>query len=603
VASQNFVTRPGLQFVQRGTGALERTVEDKLQDSINVLDFIPSVEHASIRAGTSTYDATSSFQAAIAATNGRSLFVPAGIYTTTGTLFLNETLHIYGEQSASGAFAAFTSKITFNPPSAVSSTLASNINDVVTTIPVTDASSFPSSGIIYFSGVNGEYVKYTGKSGNNLTGCSRGYWGGTGATSGVTPSNQGESQTAGASITLLRPAFMRDGVWTGSIKNLYINHADFVSADVGWTGLGLCIYANYAAYGTTLQDTCIYGFEKAAYFGRAYVTNLRHPMLASCAYGIQLDSPNGSVITETDSGEIGSATIPLIGWVYYLKGGNGCSIFGGNFGNGNYNTPIVADSCRAVQVTGMYAEAHKVELCLAKNTSVIYMNGVYSKESTFRLGRIESNGEIYIENLWHEFTTNINGIYNTDDTGKWAIKNSYNGGTGTQDYDSYGIGIKTYRVPNFSQANSPILLAPQRGVKSLPDNVSTPLLKLKSLANASNQDIAVGLTVDYFVEGVYSGGGAVSEKGILQLGMHHRWTLAPETNLTKVGATQITVTGTTRTVTFSLSTASLGGGRYETTLNVVSVASSGAASVISFTVTPSNLNLTSDTDDGFLTIL
>ena len=178
MSSQNFVTRPGSQFVQSGTGAVERTISDKLQDYINVLDFIPSSEHDAIRAGTSTYDATSSFQDAIDATQGRSLFIPAGIYTTTNTLFLNETLHIYGEQSASGAFAAFTSKIKFNPPSAISTTLASDINDVVTTIPLADASSFPSSGIIYFSSVNGEYVKYTGKSGNSLTGCSRGYWGG-----------------------------------------------------------------------------------------------------------------------------------------------------------------------------------------------------------------------------------------------------------------------------------------------------------------------------------------------------------------------------------------------------------------------------------------
>jgi hypothetical protein len=39
VASQNFVTRPGSQFVQSGTGAVERTVESKLQDVVSVKDF------------------------------------------------------------------------------------------------------------------------------------------------------------------------------------------------------------------------------------------------------------------------------------------------------------------------------------------------------------------------------------------------------------------------------------------------------------------------------------------------------------------------------------------------------------------------------------
>jgi polygalacturonase len=39
VASQNFVTRPGSQFVQSGTGAVQRTVESKLQDVVSVKDF------------------------------------------------------------------------------------------------------------------------------------------------------------------------------------------------------------------------------------------------------------------------------------------------------------------------------------------------------------------------------------------------------------------------------------------------------------------------------------------------------------------------------------------------------------------------------------
>lgn len=39
MASQNFITRPGSQFVQSGTGAVERTVTEKLQDVVSVKDF------------------------------------------------------------------------------------------------------------------------------------------------------------------------------------------------------------------------------------------------------------------------------------------------------------------------------------------------------------------------------------------------------------------------------------------------------------------------------------------------------------------------------------------------------------------------------------
>jgi len=58
-------TAAGVQFTQTGTGAVQRTVESKLQDVVSVLDFIPESEHAAIKAGTSTYNATAAIQAAI----------------------------------------------------------------------------------------------------------------------------------------------------------------------------------------------------------------------------------------------------------------------------------------------------------------------------------------------------------------------------------------------------------------------------------------------------------------------------------------------------------------------------------------------------------
>ena len=65
-------------------------------------------------------------------------------------------------------------------------TLNGNISDSVTTITLTDATEFPTSGFIMIEKIDttpdttnygkylNEVIEYTGKSGNNLTGCTRG---------------------------------------------------------------------------------------------------------------------------------------------------------------------------------------------------------------------------------------------------------------------------------------------------------------------------------------------------------------------------------------------------------------------------------------------
>ena len=62
-------------------------------------------------------------------------------------------------------FSDFGSSVTF------SSTLDGSINSTVTTITLNDADNFPSKGSIT---IDDEIIIYTGKSGNNLTGCNRG---------------------------------------------------------------------------------------------------------------------------------------------------------------------------------------------------------------------------------------------------------------------------------------------------------------------------------------------------------------------------------------------------------------------------------------------
>lgn len=67
-----------------------RAVSDKLRDIVSVLDFIPEAEHAAIRSGTSTYDATADLQAAFdyASANTDRIYVPAGIYNVSSGLTL-----------------------------------------------------------------------------------------------------------------------------------------------------------------------------------------------------------------------------------------------------------------------------------------------------------------------------------------------------------------------------------------------------------------------------------------------------------------------------------------------------------------------------------
>jgi len=77
-------------------------------------------------------------------------------------------------------------------------TLNGNINDSVTTITLTDATEFPTSGFIMIEKIDttpntanygkyfNEVIQYTGKSTNNLTGCTRGT---SAPFKGINPSN------------------------------------------------------------------------------------------------------------------------------------------------------------------------------------------------------------------------------------------------------------------------------------------------------------------------------------------------------------------------------------------------------------------------------
>jgi len=82
-------------FQQSGTGAVARTAQSKMQESVSLLDFIPVAEHAAIIAGTTTYNATSAIQAAID-TDARTIIAPAGVYKHGNLSFNNDYQRLIG---------------------------------------------------------------------------------------------------------------------------------------------------------------------------------------------------------------------------------------------------------------------------------------------------------------------------------------------------------------------------------------------------------------------------------------------------------------------------------------------------------------------------
>lgn len=90
----------GITYLRTATGANTRTLQSRLEDRPNILDFIPSGQHAAIKDGTSTYDGTSDFQAAIdeitGFTDGGTLDVPYGQYVL-GDVVIKNKVRILGE--------------------------------------------------------------------------------------------------------------------------------------------------------------------------------------------------------------------------------------------------------------------------------------------------------------------------------------------------------------------------------------------------------------------------------------------------------------------------------------------------------------------------
>lgn len=86
-------------FLQSGSGATARSVQDRLRDSVSVWDFLSAAEKADVIAETRLVDVTSSFQKACNAAAGKTLYVPPGKYSfkTAGGIVLTSRVKIVGD--------------------------------------------------------------------------------------------------------------------------------------------------------------------------------------------------------------------------------------------------------------------------------------------------------------------------------------------------------------------------------------------------------------------------------------------------------------------------------------------------------------------------
>ena len=95
-------------FIQSGLNAVSTTVQNRLRQSVSILDFIPTSEWAAIYAGTSTYDCSAALNSALAAftsqvtfsnfyTASKEIFFPKGQYYFASTINLKQTVILRGE--------------------------------------------------------------------------------------------------------------------------------------------------------------------------------------------------------------------------------------------------------------------------------------------------------------------------------------------------------------------------------------------------------------------------------------------------------------------------------------------------------------------------
>lgn len=85
VAADAAIQGTKLQYVQNGSGAVARSIQDRLRDVVSVFDFMTATQVSDVRSGTAAVDVSGAIQAAINATTGE-IFFPSGTYRLNSTI-------------------------------------------------------------------------------------------------------------------------------------------------------------------------------------------------------------------------------------------------------------------------------------------------------------------------------------------------------------------------------------------------------------------------------------------------------------------------------------------------------------------------------------
>lgn len=120
---QGYTDSAASDFVQSGTGAVTRNVQDRLRDSVNVFDFFTSEQITDCRDGTGSLDVTTAVQFAenYASSVGNALCFPAGAYLITDVISRATGSQWIGEHRNKGLPGFINgTKIKFQPTSAKS---------------------------------------------------------------------------------------------------------------------------------------------------------------------------------------------------------------------------------------------------------------------------------------------------------------------------------------------------------------------------------------------------------------------------------------------------------------------------------------------------
>ena len=168
-----------------------------------------------------------------------------------GAMQVNDIVRLRDIKSPVGGVAITTLQL--------STTLNGAITDSVTTITLADGSAFPTSGFIVIEKVNAvsglfenEVIEYTGRSSNNLTGCTRGT---SAPYRGVSPENTtaGSHATGAKVFGAYKISFLEETVGLAGYNDSSGNPA-FTTTQVGF-GFELASNATSTETGGGLQCT------------------------------------------------------------------------------------------------------------------------------------------------------------------------------------------------------------------------------------------------------------------------------------------------------------------------------------------------------------